>query len=202
LILIFSALWAYSYSKVASLTFSHRHRQTGPWTYQTTNTWFYSGSGGIQFGNTVETVEIAHFKGADLRQVTDMIRQGEFKEEWITRRVTGTPQGYPTGFRLVSARPFTFKHFGVIFEPLDTGVHFGNRLTGWGLVLPYCLIVLALATTWLPWLLRALRRRRRVRTGRCVQCGYDLRESPGRCPECGAAYANKTFVFLGLTPPP
>jgi len=38
---------------------------------------------------------------------------------------------------------------------------------------------------WLWW--PVIRDRRRTRDGRCVRCGYDLRASPERCPECGEA---------------
>ncbi len=33
---------------------------------------------------------------------------------------------------------------------------------------------------------RSMRRRRYLRSGRCLACGYDLRGSEGRCSECGA----------------
>ncbi len=49
--------------------------------------------------------------------------------------------------------------------------------------------VLTLLATplWLATLLRLRRARHRRRNGLCALCGYDLRGSPSRCPECGHA---------------
>jgi hypothetical protein len=38
---------------------------------------------------------------------------------------------------------------------------------------------------WARGVLRRRRRGRWAREGRCIKCGYDLRGSAGRCPECG-----------------
>jgi hypothetical protein len=56
-------------------------------------------------------------------------------------------------------------------------------------IIPYWFL-LALATPlsarWLHRGLRSRRHRRLAAAGRCTTCGYDLRGTPDRCPECGS----------------
>jgi hypothetical protein len=60
---------------------------------------------------------------------------------------------------------------------------------------------LALALPWpVAWVLHRLRVRARRKLGLCATCGYDLRASIDRCPECGSAIAT-TAPREGLSQP-
>jgi hypothetical protein len=52
--------------------------------------------------------------------------------------------------------------------------------------LPLWAPVAAAAVLPLAWAVAMVRKRRQVKAGKCKTCGYDLRATPGRCPECGA----------------
>ena len=62
--------------------------------------------------------------------------------------------------------------------------------SGGGVGVP--LILIAAICIGAIWLLR--RRARRMRKGLCPVCGYDLRASPQRCPECGTPVAQAATV--------
>ena len=71
------------------------------------------------------------------------------------------------------------------------GRDFRRRYRGLGV--PYWLVV-ALTGAWPAWragryVATGLRRAQREMEGRCVACGYDLRSSAVRCPECGHRHA-------------
>jgi hypothetical protein len=54
---------------------------------------------------------------------------------------------------------------------------------------PHLMVIWALLILPIAWLARrrweSYGARMAAKRGKCVQCGYDLRASPDRCPECG-----------------
>jgi hypothetical protein len=73
--------------------------------------------------------------------------------------------------------------------PAGSGFSISSHRRSFGLMLwfPTALAAL-LPLTWAALRIPpTLRRRKAERFGLCPLCGYDLRASPGRCPECGTA---------------
>ena len=65
----------------------------------------------------------------------------------------------------------------------------GNRFY-MTLMVPHWMLALAAAVLPAFWLRRHRRHLGRLTRGLCPACGYDLRASPERCPECGAERAD------------
>jgi hypothetical protein len=76
---------------------------------------------------------------------------------------------------------------------LKSGATIKSRQLAVPLWCPTCLCAIAPAIVGR----RRRARQRRIREGRCLKCGYDLRASVERCPECGAALEPRP-----VNPPP
>ena len=55
----------------------------------------------------------------------------------------------------------------------------------WVTSVPFWAIIVVTLALPVSVLRRRVRDRRIIREGRCRACGYDLRATPDRCPECG-----------------
>ncbi len=84
-------------------------------------------------------------------------------------------------------------HFGFLFgiSKADAG-GLGGKF--WLINLPDWFLALVLAIPPIRLIRAGLRRRYRRRTGKCPECGYDLRHSPERCPECGMEVTKKAPI--------
>ena len=71
--------------------------------------------------------------------------------------------------------------------------HYSVVLVRWW-YLPLWLPSALFATPPAVWILRRIRRFRRWRRGLCPACGYDVRATPDRCPECGTVPARLTPI--------
>jgi hypothetical protein len=64
---------------------------------------------------------------------------------------------------------------------------------------PYWLFIVLSAILPARWLIIRRRWQRRQRAGLCRRCGYDLRATPDRCPECGNIPENRPGISKSST---
>lgn len=107
----------------------------------------------------------------------------------------GQEMGLTADGLTTSADEFASIH-DLLFDPANEKWHFlgfrvaAGTLSTWGwkfnaIIVPYWALLIPLAILPLTGLRRLVIRARRKRRGQCLNCGYDLRQSPERCPECG-----------------
>ena len=95
------------------------------------------------------------------------------KDRWWFHRIPASfvPAGegwLPDLYRFSLGRHYGSGH--ILFLPLRTAV-----------------VVFALMLSW-SWYVPLHRRYKRKKLGLCLKCGYDLRASKERCPECGSPF--------------
>jgi hypothetical protein len=138
--------------------------------------------GGISIGREIEDVP----EGAD---PDTMRRAANGWSHWTYARPHDALVFVDWNWRLLGFAWSSYEHYGYdarVDPPASAGTDRSQVL-----VIPCWFSVLVSALVPLGWLARARRVRRGRRMNLCPACGYDLRASNERCPECGGAILSK-----------
>jgi hypothetical protein len=148
--------------------------------------WSYFGAPGIgvQLGNTAYRAEIdngcirlMHFRLWGASQDVEIIwGRHELKTDAAAQLIPPRPK---TPTRTLS-NGWGFGSDTVELSSASAGV------STQALFVPHWFPALLLFTPVAVWTIRRRQQIQRVRRQLCVACGYDLRATPSRCPECGA----------------
>jgi hypothetical protein len=75
------------------------------------------------------------------------------------------------------------------------GFEYGTYNCGWNLYVPWWFPAALLLILPTLWVLQIFRRKRQREQNLCKVCGYDLRATPARCPECGTMRNNQAMAI-------
>jgi len=140
--------------------------------------------------------EVGFWFGCVSGRIGTLHRRWDTPADWAeTVTEDGKPLPLPPGshwkLTFVRTRPplFSFEDDDPSWGPFHWNSHDGANfpsLPDFHFVALPCWMLALMAGAWpLGSLTLWLRRRRQRVPGCCVKCGYDLRASPHRCPECG-----------------
>lgn len=145
--------------------------------------WFLAfGSGGVHWVSQEADQPADGWWTADVGTLWHVaVRSGdEIKAEMMMW--PSLPDRGGTGFH-----KFTQQRARLMFDTANETTATCNLILS-GVGVPFWAVAVLTGMLPVSWLLRHARRRQlrgRIAQGLCPQCGYDLRASPDRCPECG-----------------
>jgi hypothetical protein len=175
-LLLLSLLLAAALGTLQLLSF---HRVPGVWWLRQTCHQFYIERGAIVVEKMAlrrVVYRLSYLTTQPSALATQEPRWTPFQPQWRLGWVDGTLDGQ------LAALGNNFNTFERLPEWV---VHTerSTRIPAWAPLPVYVL----LAGIWLRRFVPRRQHQRRLRDGLCTACGYDLRGSPGRCPECGLA---------------
>jgi hypothetical protein len=127
-----------------------------------------------------------------------LLREDYASADFVTRYSEDTRALYPPGLKLQKSSQTVTSEDSIPlgFGPPGFAAYHGGGadMEFWGFSVPDWLPTIVLLVLPTLWLYRFIKARRIRRLGLCPTCGYDLRATPQRCPECGAAAAARRGV--------
>jgi hypothetical protein len=176
LVIAVVVLWVRSY-RVSDSIYRSRWWSEGP-EHNESAWWLIAGRGRVEIGHRRQQIFQALLSDDSFLKLASFTES--FWKQTSPAGVAGTPF-QPEGF-------FQRLGFRYVDEPnLPSSVTPNNYYREWNA--PLWSLLLLCAPLPVVRLGSALRRRRARGRGLCPACGYDLRATPERCPECGTAAA-------------
>jgi hypothetical protein len=105
-----------------------------------------------------------------------------YPERYIARSTGNTVTWWGRAGIRYQVNVYPFLSSNPLLAPLPDIVERRWLIPHWMVAAVFGIVPLARVTAWIG-------RRRSKRHGLCTVCGYDLRATPGRCPECGTIRA-------------
>lgn len=129
-----------------------------------------------------ETAEHSVMKPQNLAGMSEYEKwKHEHPEQWDAMHTTLIPADLPPGQMLLLAQPnrYGFGYLHAMNVAAGYTYHARAAVLHFAWTSPLFLILP------LRWLSKHMHKKWRLSRGECPNCGYDLRASPDKCPECG-----------------